>query len=165
MAACGIDNQPPVLLGPAVFFFYQYNETNWGWLESSRSCPLLNGDWAEVLPKIIRETTSTYARHAEDLQTQLDRAPKLIEAQKARTARQEEILHEAQETLKKLKVAIRGKKCSLRTVHQQIAKHQKQLQQAGGKKEYDALQMEIANGRKTCQRFEDEILEPMVRGG
>src|SRR5262249_258673 len=49
-----------------------------------------------------------------------------------------------------------------KTTHQQIAKHQKQLNESAGKKEYDALKAEIAADKATCQQLEDAILEGMA---
>src|SRR5262249_53776597 len=45
---------------------------------------------------------------------------------------------------------------------QQIDKHESQLNQAGSKKEYDALKNEIAAEKKKCQDLEDEILGCMA---
>src|SRR5262249_1560107 len=44
-----------------------------------------------------------------------------------------------------------------------IAKYQKQLSEAAGKKEYDALKAEIATAQKACDRLEEEILEGMAQ--
>ena len=62
------------------------------------------------------------------------------------------------EAIKKVKVAILEREASLKTAHQQIGKYEKQKNEAGGKKEYDALGAEITAARQTCQKLEDEIL-------
>jgi predicted nucleic acid-binding Zn-ribbon protein len=100
-------------------------------------------------------------RHVKQLQEEIDRAPRQIKAQEAKVSRHEEVFKEAQETLKKLKVSVHEKEVSLKTTHAQIAKHKKQLNEAAGKKEYDALQAEIAADQKVLQRLEDEILTGM----
>ena len=100
-------------------------------------------------------------RHVTQLQEEIDRAPFQIKKQEAKVARQEEILKESQEKLKKLKVSVLEKEVSLKATHTQIAKHKKQLNEATGKKEYDALQAEIAAEQKNLQRLEDEILTGM----
>ena len=46
----------------------------------------------------------------------------------------------------------------LKAKQQQVVKHEKQLNEATAKKEYDALRAEIANEKKACQTLEDEIL-------
>jgi len=114
-------------------------------------------------PAAILREIHRLRRHAKDLQTEINRLPLLLKAQQNKVARQEEIQRETQENLKRLKVTAHDKEVTLRTTHQQIAKHQKQLNEAAGKKEYDALQAEIAADRKKCQQLEDEILEGMVQ--
>ena len=65
------------------------------------------------------------------------------------------------EAIKKLKVAIHEKEVTLKTTHGQIAKHQKQLNESGSKKEYEALQTEIAAARAKCSQLEEESLTAM----
>src|SRR5207237_417472 len=69
-------------------------------------------------------------RHVKNLQEEIDRAPRQEKAQQTKVARQEEILREAQEGIKKSKVAIHDKEVSLKTIHSQIAKHKKQLNES-----------------------------------
>jgi predicted nucleic acid-binding Zn-ribbon protein len=101
-------------------------------------------------------------RHAKNLQEELDRLPRELKAQQAKVTRSEQTLHDSQETLKHLKVSIHEKEVTLKSTHQAIAKHQKQLNEAGGKKEYDALQSEIAAEKFKLQKTEDEILNGMM---
>ena len=101
-------------------------------------------------------------RHAKTLQDELDRIPRLLKAQQAKVARAEEALHEDQEALKKLKVSLHEKEVSLKEIHQIIAKHRKQRNEAGGKKEYDALSAEIAVEEHKAQKLEDAILAGMM---
>jgi predicted nucleic acid-binding Zn-ribbon protein len=101
-------------------------------------------------------------RLAKGLQEEIDRAPRQLKAQQAKVARQEEMHKESQDAIKKLKVSIHEKEVSVKTTHTQIAKHQKQLNEAGGKKEYDALQTEINADKKTILRLEEEILTAMA---
>ncbi len=111
---------------------------------------------AELMREIHR-----LRRFARDLQEQIDRAPVQHKAQKARVTRQEDAARENQEAIKKLKVAGHEKEVSLKTTHTQIAKHQKQLNEAGSKKEYDALLAEIAADREKSAKLEEEILAAM----
>jgi predicted nucleic acid-binding Zn-ribbon protein len=103
-------------------------------------------------------------RFTHDLQEQIRRAPLQLKAQQAKVTRQEELQREAQEAIKRLKVEVHSKEVTLRTTHAQVAKHQKQLNEATSKKEYDALQAEINADRAVCQRLEDEILTGMAEG-
>jgi predicted nucleic acid-binding Zn-ribbon protein len=101
-------------------------------------------------------------RHLKNLQDEIERVPLQIKAQHAKVKRQEELFREGQEAIKRLKVTTHEKEVTLKTTHSQIAKHQKQLNEAGAKKEYDALQAEIAADKQTCQRLEDEILTALA---
>src|SRR5262245_18304635 len=86
-------------------------------------------------------------RYAQELQEQIDRVPRQLKINQAKVTRQEDLRREGQEAVKHLRVATHDKEVSLRTTHQQIAKHQQQLNKAESKKEYDALQAEIAQER------------------
>ncbi len=99
---------------------------------------------------------------ARDLQNRLEQQPRLLKAQQNAVVKQEENLHEAQDTIKKLKVKTLEKEATLRTVNQQIVKHEKQLNEITSKKEYDALKAEIAAGREEVRKLEDEILDLMA---
>src|SRR5665213_4324296 len=108
---------------------------------------------AELMREIHR-----LRRFARDLKEQIDRAPLQLKAQQAKVVRQEEAMNSNLEAIKKLKVAIHEKEVTLKTTHGQIAKHQKQLNEAGAKKEYDALQTEIASAREKCNQLEEDCL-------
>jgi predicted nucleic acid-binding Zn-ribbon protein len=103
-------------------------------------------------------------RFAHDLQEQIDRIPRQIKANQAKVARQEDALREGHDAVKRLKVSVHEKEVSLKGTHQQISKHQQQLNKAESKKEYDALQVEIKQEREKCQQLEDEILQAMTEG-
>jgi predicted nucleic acid-binding Zn-ribbon protein len=100
--------------------------------------------------------------HVRNLKAELDQGPSLFKAQQAKLARAETILKEAQDHLNHLKATMHEKEVELKSTHQQIAKYEKQLNEAGAKKEYDALQHEIAACRQTGARLEDEILAIMA---
>jgi predicted nucleic acid-binding Zn-ribbon protein len=115
-------------------------------------------------PAVLFREIHRLRRFAHDLQEQIDRQPLQQKKQQAKVTRQEEILREAQDTIKHLKVDAHSKEVTLRTTHAQIAKHQKQLNEAGSKKEYDALQLELKDARATCDRLEEEILNDLAAG-
>jgi predicted nucleic acid-binding Zn-ribbon protein len=112
-------------------------------------------------PATILREIHRLRRHAKDLQSELERGPRLLKAQQGKIARQEEAVREAHDTLKRLKMTCHEKEGQLKVTLQQISKHEQQLNQAGSKKEYDALKIEIAADKKKCQELEDEILECM----
>src|SRR4051794_35809992 len=110
--------------------------------------------------KVLREI-HRLRRHARDLQEQLDRAPIQLKAQKNRVAKADAALADAQDALKKLKVATHEKEVTLRSTHQQIEKYERQKNEAGGSKAYEALGHEIAAARQKAQALEDDILDAM----
>ncbi len=112
---------------------------------------------AEILREIHR-----LRRHARDLQVELERGPRQLQAQHNKIAAAEEALRLTQEALKKLKVANHEREVSLKTTNSVIAKHERQLNEAASKKEYDALRTEIAAERVKCGQLEDEILAGMM---
>jgi len=97
-------------------------------------------------------------KFAQEMQDFLDRAPRLLQTQKAKVARQEQIHKDEVEAIKKLKVGIHEKEGLLKSAFNQIARYQQQINDVSGKKEFEALQHEIAAARATCQKLEDEIL-------
>jgi len=100
-------------------------------------------------------------KHARDLQTRIAQAPKTLLAYQTKTRKQEELLHQAQERLKKLKVATHEKEGEIKTKRQQIDKYEKQLNDITSKKEFDALKHEIATAQAAIRELEDEILAEM----
>ena len=112
-------------------------------------------------PAAILREIHRLKKNVKDLQGEIERAPRLVRAQHTKAVRQDELYHQAQESLKKLKVSIKEKEGTLRSIHQVIAKHEKQLNEATVKKEYDALKHEIAAEKQKSQALEDEILEAM----
>ena len=109
---------------------------------------------------LIRELHRLH-RHLRDLKTEIDEAPRMLKTQQGKLSRAETSLHDAQEAIKHLKVEAHEKEVSLKATHQLIAKHEKQRNEAGDKKQYDALQSEINQERKNCSTLEDEILTTM----
>ena len=73
----------------------------------------------------------------------------------------DKVVRDAHDNLKHLKVSQHEKETTLKATHQQIAKYEKQLDTAASKKEFDALQTEIAHAKGKCAALEDEILSTM----
>jgi predicted nucleic acid-binding Zn-ribbon protein len=109
-------------------------------------------------PAVLFREIHRLRRFINDLQQQIDRLPRQQKTQQAKVARQEEILHQAHDAIKHLKVEIHAKEGTLKSTHGQVAKYRKQLNEAESKKEYDALQHEISQAQAECQRLEEEIL-------
>jgi predicted nucleic acid-binding Zn-ribbon protein len=102
-------------------------------------------------------------RHIKGLREEIERIPRQGRAQQAKIARQEEEVKAAHDSLNHVKVTIRQNEGALKQRHQQIAKYEGQLRDITSKKEYDALQHEIANERKQCGELEDTILTDMTK--
>jgi predicted nucleic acid-binding Zn-ribbon protein len=102
-------------------------------------------------------------RHIKGLQEEINRIPIRIKAQQARLTRQEDEIKAEQDGLKHTKTTIRENEGTLKQSHQQIAKFEGQLREITSKKEYDALQHEIADARKKCAQIEDVILDGMAK--
>jgi predicted nucleic acid-binding Zn-ribbon protein len=96
-------------------------------------------------------------RRARDLQEQVDRIPRQVKARQAVIERHQEKQKAEQDAIKKLKLAILEKEATLKAVHAQIAKYEKQFNEAGSEKEFDALKHEIEHARQNYDQVEAEI--------
>jgi predicted nucleic acid-binding Zn-ribbon protein len=114
-------------------------------------------------PALLFREIHRLRRFAHELQEQMDRLPHQQKAQQAKVTRQEEILRQTQDAIKHLKVEIHSKEGTLKSMHGQIAKYQKQLNEAESKKEYEALQHEINDAKAACSRLEEEILDALAQ--
>src|SRR4051794_18026630 len=112
-------------------------------------------------PGTILRELHRLLKHAKELQTKIDQAPKSLQAQQTKLRKQEEALHAAQDALKKLKVHTHEKEVLIKTKRQQIAKYEKQKENITNKKEFDALKHEIAGEEAAISQLEDEILAEM----
>ena len=74
-------------------------------------------------PAAILRELHRLRRYARDLEMQIEREPKALDAQRRKVTRQEEALRQAQDAIKKLKVSNHEKEVTLRTKAQQVAKH------------------------------------------
>lgn len=101
-------------------------------------------------------------RQLRDLRELLDRLPHQLKAQRNKAAKQEDLLKQAQDALKRVKVTQMEKESALKTKTQQIDKYESQVNLVGSKKEFDALQHEIAHTKEVCRTLEDEILQAMT---
>jgi predicted nucleic acid-binding Zn-ribbon protein len=100
-------------------------------------------------------------RLAKDLQDEIERGPRLVKAQMSKVKQRQDTLAQAQEDVKKRKVATHEKETELKDLQLQIKKYEEQRNKTSSKKEYDALNAEIAVAKHKCTRIEDRILELM----
>ncbi len=97
-------------------------------------------------------------KHAKDLAGKIEQAPRQLKAQQNHLARLEDNMNQAKEAVKQCKVRQNDKEVSIRGLQATIKKHEKQRDEAGNKKEYDALQLEIKQEKQNITKLEDEIL-------
>jgi uncharacterized protein len=98
--------------------------------------------------------------YVQDLATRSDQGPRARKVQQEKLARQEETLKQAQEALKHVKVHIHENEVSIKAAQETIHKYEKQLKEnITSKKEYDALNAEIAQSKSTIGKLEDATLE------
>ncbi len=112
-------------------------------------------------PATILREIHRLRKFAADLKAEIERIPHLTKIQQAKVTRQEDTLKDTQDNLKRLKMTSHDKEVQLKGNLQLTTKHEDQLNQAGSKKEYDALKVEIASDKKKSKELEDEILEIM----
>src|SRR5215831_16783643 len=111
---------------------------------------------AEFLREIHR-----LRRHAREMQQEIDRAPVVLRAHKAKKEKAEASAAEAHDAVKKLKVATHEKEVTLKTTIQQIAKYEKQLDEVTDMKQMEALRHQITAAKDKVSTFEDEILNAL----
>jgi predicted nucleic acid-binding Zn-ribbon protein len=102
-------------------------------------------------------------RHAKELNEEIERGPRILKARQGKITAEEAALKAGHDELKHLKVSAHEKETQLKGLQQNIAKHEKQKNEATSKKEYDALGVEIASEKKKCQDIEDEILDALTK--
>jgi predicted nucleic acid-binding Zn-ribbon protein len=113
-------------------------------------------------PAVIFREIHRLRRFIRDLQEQLDRFPRQIKIHQGKLAKQEQALRDAQEGIKRLKVTASEKEKTLKSRHEQIARFEKQINDVSSKKEYDALQLEIAHAKADCGQLEDDALAALT---
>ncbi len=109
------------------------------------------------IPRLLKEL-HRLRRHLRDLQSEIDLGPKLMKGQQQHLATEELAHKEAHDTIKKLKLKQKEDEGTLKTVEQQLAKHEAEIHSAGSAKEFTAKQHEIDFDRARKGELEDAIL-------
>jgi predicted nucleic acid-binding Zn-ribbon protein len=97
-------------------------------------------------------------RHLRDLQSEMDLGPRVMKTQEQKLAAEEQAHTEAYDAIKKLKLKQKEDEGTLKTVEQQLAKHEAEIHSAGSAKEFAAKQHEIEYDRARKGELEDAIL-------
>jgi predicted nucleic acid-binding Zn-ribbon protein len=102
-------------------------------------------------------------QHLRDLHSEIDRAPKVLAAQKAKLTQEEAKHQQAQDALKKLKVTLHEREITLKQTDAQLKKYERQLDEVSNQREYDSKRNEIANAKARIDQLETEILEGLAQ--
>lgn len=116
---------------------------------------------SDSIPLLLREI-HRLRRHLRDLKKEIDLLPISLKAYQNKVVKQEQAQKDAQDGIKKLKVAINDKEVSLKTANQLLAKYEKQSNDMKTPKEVAAIQTEITNTRAHIAALEEEILVKMA---
>src|SRR4051812_19635799 len=96
-------------------------------------------------------------KHAKDVSTRIEQAPRQLKIQETLLAKKEADVAQALDAIKHLKVNIHEKEVSIKAVLTNVKKHEKQYSEAKDKKEFDALKNEIKQEKEQVAQLENEI--------
>ncbi|MBX9582479.1 MAG: hypothetical protein K2X87_19415 [Gemmataceae bacterium] len=100
-------------------------------------------------------------KHLKALQEEIDRGPRVLKAQQARLAAEEQAHADHHEAVKRLKLKQRDDEGTLKQTEARLAKLEQQLQGISVPKEYKAKESEIEQARAKRAELEDAILATM----
>lgn len=100
-------------------------------------------------------------KHLRTLQEEIDRGPRVLKAQQARLAAEEQAHKDHYEAITKLKLKQREDEGTLKQTETRLAKLEDQLTGISVQKEYAAKQSEIQQAREKKTALEDAILTTM----
>lgn len=100
-------------------------------------------------------------KHLRELKTEIDLGPRVQKAQEQTLANAKQSHATAFDTIQKLKLQIRDEEGNLKQHNTQLSKYEKQLNDAGSPKEYEAKQSEIRQAKEKVAITEDLILNLM----
>jgi uncharacterized protein len=113
-----------------------------------------------TVPQLLREA-HRLRRHLRELKSEIDLGPRVmkIQEQKLAAAKQAHAAHH--EHIQKLKLKIRDDEGTLKQENVQLAKFEKQLNDAGSPKEYEGKKSEIRQAKERIAATEEAILNGM----
>lgn len=100
-------------------------------------------------------------KHLKALQEEIDRGPRVLKAQQARLAAEEQAHKDHHEAIKKLKLKQRDDEGTLKQTETRLSKLEGQLQGISVPKEYKAKESEIEQAKAKRAELEDAILAAM----
>jgi len=111
----------------------------------------------------VLEEIHTYLLRIRSVSEELDEGPRQLKRLQSRVASTEKALADHHTKIKSMKVSINDKEVSLKANAEQIKKYKKDLNAITSKKEFDALNIEIAGLEKRNGDLEDEGLQLMTQ--
>jgi predicted nucleic acid-binding Zn-ribbon protein len=97
-----------------------------------------------------------------DAHAEVERAPRVLKAHQNKLAAQEKAVADAKDALKHRKADVLTGESQIKSLHQALTKHEKQLDGLTGPKEIEAKQHDIANKRSLIAKQEDDLLAAMT---
>jgi uncharacterized protein len=114
-----------------------------------------------MLSPLLREI-HRLRKHIRDAQAEIDRGPRVLKAHQTKLAAHEKAVADAKEELKKRKAGILTGESQIKSLHQALNKHEKQLDGLTTPREIEAKQHDIANTKELIAKQEDELLTAMA---
>jgi len=124
-------------------------------MEGNQETPM-----AATVPALLRQA-HRLRKHLRELQSESDLGPRVSKAQQAHLAEEEAAHKMAYDLVSKLKLKIRDDEGTLKQINVQLAKYEKQLNEAGSPKEYEGKQSEIRQAKEKIDQTEEAILTGM----
>lgn len=116
----------------------------------------------EQQPLILHEL-HTYLLRIRSVTEELEEGPRRLKRLKMKVAAAEKGLADQQAAIKATKVGIHEREVSLKANTEKVKKHKRDLDTISSKKEFDALNVEIASLEKRNGDLEDETLQMMTQ--
>lgn len=114
----------------------------------------------EQHPSVLQDL-HTYMLRVRSVTEELEEGPRRLKRLQSRVAATEKTLAEFLTSIKTTKVGIHEREVSMKANNEKIKKHKKDLNGITSKKEFDALNVEIASLEKRNSDLEDEALHMM----
>lgn len=111
----------------------------------------------------LLRTLHRIQRQRSDLKGQLERGPRQLSASQAMVAQLDAATTEAQETLRRAKMAADEKQLQLKSREDRVRQLEAKLNTAASNREYNAFKEQIAADEKANEVLSDEILEALER--
>ena len=112
------------------------------------------------IPHLLREA-HRLRRHLRELKSEIDLAPRVLKIAEGKLAAEKLAHAAAHDHIQKLKLKIRDDEGTLKQVNVQLAKFEKQLNDAGSPKEFEGKKSEIRQSKEKIEALELAVLTGM----